>query len=252
MPTKPPHQVPGQESQYQHSHLICARPKTRKEPNLFHPYHPPTQKYETNPILAPVVIPSVGLRSEAQRPKVEGSTQSPSPKAIPNKQIQFTIPPPKCAKQTQSLVPPASRRPPQPKNTKRTQFRPGQPPKANSQQPLLQNKPNFLRSQISDLRFPPPIQNMQNKPNYRTAGVSPAKPPPKCAKRTQSHPAGTPIPRNEPNFQQPIYNIQYTIYNPSCPRDLTNLTRLLIINIWSSTLLGDPITLERAVSWKTS
>ena len=37
----------------------------------------------------PRVIPSVGLRSEAQRPKVEGSAQSPSPEAIPHKQ---TIP----------------------------------------------------------------------------------------------------------------------------------------------------------------
>ncbi len=59
---------------------------------------------ETNPIPAPVVIPSVGLRSdvsrrstaetEAQRPKAEGSAKSPSPKAIPNKQT--TPKPPLC------------------------------------------------------------------------------------------------------------------------------------------------------------
>ncbi len=51
---------------------------------------PKTKIYKTNPIPAPVVIPSVGLRSEAQRPKAEGSTQSPSPKAIPHKQTTST------------------------------------------------------------------------------------------------------------------------------------------------------------------
>ncbi len=76
----------------------CGRQKNRNEPNFPRPPHPPGRtvppKYETHPIPTPVVIPSVGLRSEAQRPKVEGPTQSPSPKAIPHKQT--TPHPQKC------------------------------------------------------------------------------------------------------------------------------------------------------------
>ncbi len=65
----------------------------RNEPNLPRParhprparqstnYQLPTtnQICETNPIPTPIVIPSGGLRSEAQRPKAEGSVQSASP-----------------------------------------------------------------------------------------------------------------------------------------------------------------------------
>ncbi len=106
--------------------------KIRNEPNL-HPH--PAKKCETNPIYRPttplsticyllyaafkktnpipprIVIPSVGLRSEAQRPKVDGPVKSASPTAIPNKQ-----------------TPPRT-----PKNTKRTQ----------SQPPIIENEPNF-------------------------------------------------------------------------------------------------------------
>ncbi len=65
----------------------------RNEPNS------PTQPPDPHPNYAkrtqlppPRGIPSAGLRSEAQRPKVEGPVQSASPKAIPNKQTPRRTP----------------------------------------------------------------------------------------------------------------------------------------------------------------
>ncbi len=88
-------------------YLNSATQKCETNP-ISHPPYP--EKRETNPITPPRVIPSDGLRSEVQRPKVEGPAQSASPKAIPNKQI-----------------------PPHPKKTKRTQF--ATRPTANRQKP---------------------------------------------------------------------------------------------------------------------
>ncbi len=83
MPTQPPHHVSSLESQNPDSPKPTANRQKPKAKSCF---------YETNPISTPAVIPSVGLRSETQRPKVEGPTQSASPTAIPHKQ---TTPTPK-------------------------------------------------------------------------------------------------------------------------------------------------------------
>ncbi len=48
---------------------------------------PPTKNAKRTQSCAPIVIPSVGLRSEAQRPKAEGPAKTPSPKAIPHKHL---------------------------------------------------------------------------------------------------------------------------------------------------------------------
>jgi len=75
----------------------------RNEPNFrtagVSPAFPHPNYAKRTQLTPPRVIPSVGLRSETQRPKAEGPAKTPSPKAIPNKTKPARTP--KNAKQTQ-------------------------------------------------------------------------------------------------------------------------------------------------------
>ncbi len=52
----------------------------------------PILRNEPNPRTAPIVIPSAGLRSEAQRPKAEGPVQSASPEAKQSRNPEGSLP----------------------------------------------------------------------------------------------------------------------------------------------------------------
>ncbi len=134
---------------------------------VFHPGIPPQHKKTKRTQLTPLrVIPSDGLRSEAQRPKAEGPAKTRSPKAIPIKQTLF-----------------AAKKRNEPNSPK---------PTANRQQPnaTTRNEPNSRTPSVP----PPPVSPKRTQ-------FHPA-PCPKSAKQTQSTPRRTcrgPKTRNEPN-----------------------------------------------------
>ncbi len=84
--------------------LLSSRSFAKTEPGPF-PHRPNYAKRTQLP--PPRGIPSGGLRSEAQRPKVEGPVQSASPKAIPNK------PPAHQKRETNPICPHGHPAPPQ-------------------------------------------------------------------------------------------------------------------------------------------
>ncbi len=133
-------------------------PKCETNPICPHDHPAPHQKCETNPIPALAVIPSGGLRSEAQRAKAEGSAKSASPKAIPHKE---TSPAPRFC-ETNPICHPG---------TKSTNY---EPPTTNylcETNPILTNHNNLhshkpLHDQ--EIRENQPAEMLRKQPQTRT------------------------------------------------------------------------------------
>ncbi len=160
---------------------------------------PTTKKCKTNPI-------PPGKNAK----RTQFTPQPPSPRPKYAKRTQFAPRPqhPPTKKCETNPIPAADLW--RTKKTKRTQSHPAnsQSPKAKSQK--TRNEPNLCPA------------NMQNEPNLSPGGPVEDK---KCetnpiptlvipAKAGIQKSCPTPKMRNEPNFQQPIYTLQSTIYNP--------------------------------------
>ena len=190
-------------------------PNTRNEPNLPHAHHPPTQKYETNPISTHPI-----MRNEPNPTRPTAKSKQPTAKKCETNPIYrlpthayskmrktnpiyHPTPDPrsKYAKRTQSQHGPRqnmrnernllSRHPPHtPKCAKRTQFAP-RPPSAgpkirnepnlppahdqNAKQTQLQPRPEISRTGTVPARRDAP--KMRNEPNLRPAGRNVEHPP---------------------------------------------------------------------------